>query len=85
MITISDIDRNLMQKLESLARREHSTIEEIVLRYLHESVDLPETALHNKDKNEIIDNLSGLWTKEEAREFEESTSWLRHIDPELWQ
>jgi len=83
-LTISHIDHDLMQKLQELARQDHTSIEDVALRYLHKSVDVPGGVYSKPDKNDILEKLSGKWSENESKEFDENTSLLRRIDPEIW-
>ena len=84
-IHISQIDKPLMQRLQLLANKEHTSIEDIVRRYLtaltETDIDIPS----KENKDQLIAKLFGTWSNEEVSRFEQVTAPFDEIDPSLWQ
>ncbi|HEY6171139.1 MAG TPA: ribbon-helix-helix protein, CopG family [Candidatus Kapabacteria bacterium] len=86
---ISHIDESLMRSLESLAEKEHTSVEEMVRRYLKKlggngSPPVPIDP-SKSNRRSVIRKLSGAWSEEEAREFEDATAPFRTVDESLWK
>jgi hypothetical protein len=84
-IQITLPDDTVFQKLEAIAREQRVSVEDIARKLLSKftSGNRPEKA--KRDKNEVIDEMAGSWTAQEAAEFERNTAPFREIDQALWQ
>lgn len=82
-ITLRNIPPETAEQVEQKARDWNLSLNRTVLRIL-------ETALQTgrRDKNQArhheLDDLAGVWSAEDARQFDEALADQRRIDPELW-
>ncbi|MGH8245037.1 MAG: FitA-like ribbon-helix-helix domain-containing protein [Gammaproteobacteria bacterium] len=82
-LTIRDVDPMLHGELKREAARQGTSLNRVVLSLLREAVGL--TQDRQPRTYDDLDHLIGIWTDEEAAEFEEAIAPLRAIDPEMWQ
>ena len=82
-ITLRGLDTQLSQFLRKLAKTEGLSLNQTALRLLKKAAGLseekPETGIGTS-----LDSLFGTWTKEQAKEFEQSQRHFEKIDQDLW-
>jgi plasmid stability protein len=80
MMTIRNLDPETDHALREKARKEHKSINTVVLETLRDGL-LPK----RKHMHHDLDHLAGTWTTEEATAFELSIEPLRKTDTDLWK
>jgi plasmid stability protein len=79
-ITIHNLDPDVSRLIDKQAAEEGLSLNQLVKRLLRKALALPGQA---PAPSRGFDDFSGLWTKEEAAEF--NVSVKREIDPEDWK
>jgi len=80
--------RNMPPKVEQLIERRSEetglSLNKTVIRILEESIEASSgpSAAHRHD---YLDDLFGIWSDEEAREFDAILAEQRRIEPEMWE
>lgn len=82
-ITIHKMDDQLARELKRKAQSESISVNAMVKQLLSESlgIKMPKEPPH---KNEFASFL-GVWSAEDAKEFEENTSDMNSVNPEDWR
>ncbi len=81
-ITIHGLDDDLARELEARAKAEKLSLNRTVKKLLSEA-----TGLRPRDpssKPNPFEEFAGVWTVEEAAEFDKTLEEQRQIDPEQW-
>ncbi len=82
-ISVRGLEPETLSKLKTLAKKENTSVNALVLRLLARSVGLgQEKPLY--ERHEDLSELAGAWSQEEAEEFEANTASFGDIDPEQW-
>lgn len=87
-LTIADLDDETFRRLKAEADRRGVEIEVVAKNLLTKNLPATTAPINggtNGPPYHDLDFLSGTWTEQEAKDFLESISDLRRIDPELWQ
>ena len=79
-ITIHNLDPDVSRLIDKQAAEEGLSLNQLVKRLLRKALALPGQA---PAPTRGFDDFSGLWTKEEAAEFNASVK--REVDPEGWE
>jgi len=83
-ITLRDVPPELARLIRLKAEQEKLSLNKTVVSLLEEC-----TGLQRKKKGkplyDDLDALAGVWTRKEAREFEQALTKQRAIDPDLWK
>lgn len=80
-ITLRQIPDVLDQQLRSLAGKNKTSLNKIVLSLLMKILGLPD----NSDKKRDLTDLCGTWNKHQYDEFQNNTEEFNKIDPEIWE
>ena len=80
-ITIHSIDDALNERLTLESRRQKKSKNQLIKELLAREMGLPTGQGYSDDYREFC----GLWTAEEARQFESTQTENSKIDPEDWQ
>ena len=80
-ITIHDLDRELDRRLSDEAKRRKTSKNRLVKELLAASLGLPVSGGYADDYREFC----GLWTAEEAAEFDMNQASNRRIDQDDWK
>ena len=80
-ITLRKIPENVERQIRRIARETDTSINKTIIDLLKKSLGLRDT----ENKSRDLSDLSGTWSEEEAREFEENTRMFGHIDEEIWR
>ncbi|HEV2356555.1 MAG TPA: hypothetical protein VGZ23_02960 [bacterium] len=84
VVTLRNLSPALARALRRKADETRSSISKTVIGLLEESVGITrrprETRVHHD-----LDDLSGVWTRDEAGLFEKALKAQRTIDAELWE
>lgn len=79
-ITIHNLDPDISRMIDKQAAEEGLSLNQLVKRLLRKALALPG---HASAPSRGFDDFVGLWTKEEAAEFNASVK--RETDPEEWK
>lgn len=82
-ITLRGVDEALSGALKEKARREGSSVNNVMLKMLRESLGMA------KKKRSVVyddlDHLAGTWSEDDVTEFHSATSVFEKVDEELWK
>ncbi len=81
-LTVRGFDDELSDRLKGLAQREGISLNQAALRLLRKGAGLPETG---GPIGNSLDHLFGVWTAEEADEFDAAVAEFDTIDESAWQ
>jgi hypothetical protein len=81
-ITIHGLEDPLDTLIRDKARRQGLSLNKTIKKLLAESLGLDPLGV--KDHRESFQDLCGVWTREEADNFNRRTAELRTVDPEDW-
>jgi hypothetical protein len=83
-LTVRGFDRELEQRLRTLARQEGISLSQAAIRLMRLGAGLaPETG-RSDVVGHSLDRFFGVWTEDEERELLESLEHCERIDEELW-
>ena len=80
-ITLRQILDVLDKQLRSLAGKNKTSLNKIVLSLLMKDLGLSD----NSNKKRNLTDLCGTWTKKQYDEFQRNTENFNTIDPEIWE
>ena len=80
-ITLRNLPTDVRKLVQQRAVRKHISINKAVIEILAER--LADTRRKHPLFHDL-DHLSGVWSKEEARSFDQAVARQRALDPELW-
>lgn len=83
-ITLNNLDKSLLQKLRSEAKRKGMDMNSLILNLIRKSLGL-ETPDANDSASKDLKQLSGTWSPDEYNEFISNTESFNKIDDHLWQ
>ena len=81
-ITIHGLEDRLSERIREKARQQGLSLNKTIKKLLAEALGMEEQA--PRDRREQFLDLFGIWTKEEAEEFNKSLEETRKLDPEDW-
>ncbi len=81
-ITIHGLEDRLSERLREKAQEQGLSLNRTIKKLLAESLGLEEPP--SRDRRQQFLDLFGIWTKEEAEEFNKSLQETRRLDPEDW-
>ena len=79
-ITLRQLPDNLERQIRLLADENNTSINKTIIRLLQKSLGLTP----GEEKKRDLGELSGSWSTEEVREFEENLLVFEKIDDEIW-
>ena len=80
-ITLRQIPDVLNKQLRSLAGKNKTSLNKIVLSLLMKNLGLSA----NSDKKRDLKDLCGTWTQKQYDEFQKNTEYFSQIDSEIWE
>ncbi len=80
-ITLRQIPDVLDKQLRSLAGKNKTSLNKIILSLLMKTLGLSA----NSDKKRDLADLCGTWTNMQFDEFKKNTKHFNQIDPEIWE
>ena len=80
-ITLRQIPDVLDKQLRSLAGKNKTSLNKVVLSLLLKNLGLSA----NSDKKRDLTDLCGTWTSKQYEEFQRNTEQFNQIDPEIWK
>lgn len=81
-LTIRGIDQELSERIRSLAKENHESINQSILRILKTALGLTHSPQFKTYDD--LDHLAGGWSQQDKKRFIEATVSIRKIDKELW-
>ena len=82
-MTIRNVSDELSGALEAEKRRRGLSLNRTVLALLGESLGVPDS--HGRRRRNGLRRVSGSWSEEEFRQFEEAVAPFGEIDRDLWK
>lgn len=79
-ITLRQLPDNLERQIRRLADENNTSINKTIIRLLHKALGLTP----GEDKKRDLSEISGSWSADEVREFEENLQIFEKIDEEIW-
>jgi hypothetical protein len=83
-LKIENVDDELQDQLEKLARKDGVPVADTALRLLRSAAGLPARKEPVGKVGHSLDHLIGVWTPDEAEEFRRSIESCEQIDESLW-
>ena len=83
-ITVRNLPPAVAQRIRDKAAKDGLSLNRAVIALLEESLGLSAKERRARLHHDL-DDLAGIWTKEEAVEFDSALREQRKIDEELWQ
>ena len=80
-ITLRQIPEVLDKQLRSLASKNKTSLNKVVLSLLMESLGISS----NSEKKRDLTDLCGTWSNEQNDEFQRNTEDFNQIDREIWE
>ena len=84
-LTILGFDRALERHIRELARRERISLNQAVLRLLHQAAGIEGSSENPRTVGSSLDDLIGTWSEDEAREFQLAIADLDSVDEDMWR
>jgi len=82
-ITIHGLDDELDQKICSLASREGLSLNKTIKKILRTALGLEKP--EEQTRRDDFQDLAGVWSESELREFQDKTADFSMVDPADWQ
>ena len=76
------VDSRVMSTLKQEAEKQHISINFLILKCIE--LGLGYSYKVNRPIYNDLDYLAGTWSKADANEFKENTTYFEKIDPDLW-
>ena len=83
-ITVRGVDPETKRRLEAMAAERHESVNRVILAAIREYAGLSPRAVKPQRYHDL-DHLFGIWSPEEAEEFERELAKMRTIDKAMWQ
>ncbi len=80
-LTIHNMDAELAKAIEELAKSSGLSQNKVVKKLLRQALNLSDQEKPKRDVSAFF----GVWTEEEAQEFEEAIKIFGQVDEEMWQ
>lgn len=80
-ITLRKIPDVLDKQLRSLAGKNKTSLNKVILSLLLKNLGLSD----NSNKKRDLTDLCGTWTSNQYKEFQKNTEQFNQIDPEIWE
>ncbi len=80
-ITIRQIPTALESQLRSLARKNKTSLNKVILALLMKTLGLTD----DLDKKRDLSKLCGTWNKDQFAEFKDNTEQFNQIDSDIWK
>ncbi len=84
-LTVTGLDDELSTTLHVLAKSEGISLNEAALKLLRTGASLTNTADSAGTIGSSLDHLMGLWTDQEANEFDAALLDMEIIDESIWE
>jgi plasmid stability protein len=84
-ITLRSIPENVKKTVKKEAARKGVSLNKAIISLLEKAVGGKTTEKKKKALYHDLDHLAGLWSREEAADFDKSLKTQRKVDAELWK
>ncbi len=84
-ITIRGIPDQIENVINKEAKREGLSLNKAFIALLARATDMKTKEKKSKTMYHDLDRLSGVWTKEEAADFDKKLAAQRKVDADLWK
>lgn len=84
VITLRNIPPDVARRIEEKRARSGLSLNKTVISILEEGLGLSGSG-RSSVRNSDFDEFCGIWSEEQADEFDRSLAEQRRIDPELWE
>lgn len=84
-LTVRGFDKPLEDRIRSVARSEHVSLNRAALLLLRRGAGLEGEAKPRDVIGDSLDGFIGDWTDDEAREFEQAVSIFETVDEDAWK
>ncbi len=84
-LTLRGFDLELEQRLQHIAETENTSLNKTVLKLLHQATGLKPKVFVKPVIGDSLTPFLGLWTDEEADQFNSDIKYLDTVDDELWR
>ena len=84
-LTVTGLGNELYATLDKLAKSEGISLNEAALKLLSSGAASAEVRRHSDKVGSSFDHLIGLWTDQEAAEFDAALHDMEIIDESIWQ
>ncbi len=84
VITLRNIPPDVARRIEEKSARSGLSLNKTVISILEEGLGLS-GGERPRVRNNDFDEFCGIWSEEQADEFDRSLAEQRRIDPELWE
>lgn len=84
-ISIRGVDPSLSARLRAESRKRGASLNQTVLALLRRALGLSPERAGDDERHGDLDAFRGVWSKAEARDFEEALRSQRTIDSDLWR
>lgn len=81
-ISIHNLDSDIEQKIKGLAKEKNQSMNKTIKEILREKFSSTNQRPNNRKR---FEKFSGLWSEEEAKQFQEATKDFETINPEDWK
>ena len=83
-LTLRDFDEPLAERISEYAREHDLSLSRAVMALLRHGAGLSEESPYPSRVDDEFDELIGIWTDEQEREFLDALEPLNTIDDEIW-
>lgn len=84
-LTVRGLGNDLADRVQRLARRERTSLNQAVLKLLRKGVELEEASEGANTLGSSLDHLIGAWTRGEADEFDAALKEFEMVDAVKWE
>jgi hypothetical protein len=84
-ITVRNLPPNVTKAIREKAKREGLSLNRTVAKLLAQATGHAEPGRASSLVQDDLDEFSGVWTKQEAEEFDASLKEQRSVNPEDWR
>ena len=84
-LTVSGFGNDLADRIQRLARREGTSLNQTVLKLLRKGVELEEASEGTDTVGSSLDHLMGAWTQAEADEFDAALEEFEMVCAVKWE
>ncbi len=81
--------RCIPDEIEAIVKKEAKTkglsLNKAFIALMEKATDLRTNDKKEKTLYHELDNLSGLWSQNDAEAFDDNLQWQRNVDEELWK
>lgn len=84
-ITIRNIPEKVEKAIQKEARRKGVSMSKAIISILERTVETTSPVKKKRTLYHDLDHLAGIWSKEEAKEFNKTMRMFEKIDEDVWK